>query len=109
MKEILDFFVSRGIVFKDFETVDVKTLGSRKKINIFCATDIKGNFHSIFFSDQKSRILQKDISVFIDIHKKLTDLKDHNFKYMYLLRRGPTCSKAREFLESKNWKYFDFM
>lgn len=104
MKDITSYFVKKDLIFKKFERVEPKELGSRKKIEIYYALGIDKNYYAIFKLEAKSRFLKKNAEELITLLGKLIDLKDHNFKKKYLLISSPLCSKARTFLKDNGFK-----
>lgn len=104
MKEITNYFrEKKDIIFKDFEQIEPKSLGSRKKIEIFCATSIQKEFYAIFVIDSKSRFIRKNVEDLNILLSKLIEYKEHNFKRKVLLISSPLCSKAKKILEDEKW------
>jgi len=106
LKNIVDLFLKHKIVFKSLDEVDKSLLGTRKKIDIFKATDIKGNYFSIFKIDQKSRFLLKNAIELSDLELRLQKIVNHNFKYKNLLISKNICSKSVVYLKDRGWKIF---
>jgi len=108
MKDITTFLNNKNFLFKKFNTVEPKSLGSRKKILIFDTCDIKNNLISIFIINSKSRFLIKNAKELELLNNKLKDYKDHNFKKTLVLISSPLCSKAKAYMKNElNWKIFD--
>ena len=61
MKDIIDFFLSKDIVFTKLERLEPKMLKIRNKIALYRAVDLKRNYVAIFVLEQKTKVLQKDI------------------------------------------------
>ncbi len=67
-------------------------------------------FYSIFIVDAKSRFIRKNANDLLELHSKLIDFQEHNFKKKELLISSPLCSKAKKFLEENKWSVrVDFM
>ena len=47
MREIVEFFQEKGIVFKSFKEIPPKALGSRKKVAIHVTVDLKGYYADV--------------------------------------------------------------
>lgn len=110
MKEIVEYFSRQGVLFKSFKEINKTSLNTRKKLFIYCSTDTKKNYHSIFRIDQKSRFVVKNAIELVELEHKLQVLENHNFKYKHLLRSEPTCSKATNYLKERGWKlHYDFV
>ena len=110
MKDLTKYFLDRDILFKEIKEVNVKELGSRKKIKIYVATSVTKEFYSIFIVDAKSRFIRKNANDLLELHSKLIDFQEHNFKRKELLISSPLCSKAKKFLEENKWSVrVDFM
>lgn len=110
MKELTKYYRDKDILFKEIENISPKQLGSRKKIEIFTATSIKKEFYAIYIVESKSRFIRKNAQDLLELHSKLIDFVEHNFKKKELLISSPLCSKAKKFLEDENWSVkVDFM
>lgn len=110
MKELTAYYTKKDILFKQLNEVLPKELGSRKKIVIYTATDVKSSYYSIFIVTSKSRFIRKNAEDLIELFDKLKAYKDHNFKYKELLITSPLCSKAKKMLEDNDWRVrVDFM
>ncbi|RXJ87495.1 hypothetical protein [Arcobacter sp. CECT 8985] len=110
MKNLTNYFLKKNILFKEISEVIPKDLGSRKKIQIYTATDIKSTYYAIFIIDAKSRFIRKNANDLLELFDKLVSYKDHNFKHKELLISSPLCSKAKEFLKQNGWSVrVDFM
>lgn len=110
MKNIVEFFSSKKIIFKSLNEIDKSLLNTRKKIKIFSSTDINKNYHCIFVIDQKSRFLLKNAESLCSLDINLQKLENHNFKYKHLLISTNICSKSVNYLKNQGWKlHHDFM
>ena len=111
MKDITTFLNNKNYLFKKFNEVEPKLLGSRKKITIFDTCDKNNSLISIFIIDAKSRFLIKNAKELELLNNKLKDFKDHNFKKTLILISSPLCSKAKVYMKNElKWKvYDDFM
>jgi hypothetical protein len=103
LKTIVDYFLKQGVLFKSLKEVDKILLNTRKKVFIYMATDIKGNYHSIFKIEQKSRFLIKNSLEIEELDYRLQRLENHNFKYKHLIIGKAICSKASNYLKERGW------
>lgn len=109
-KSLTTFLNQKGIIFKDFNPVNPKDLGSRKKINIFDATGVDKGYYAIFLIDSKSRFLQKNVDELEMLFAKMVEKSGHNYKYKMAVIQSPLCSKAKEKLLKNSWRVeIDFM
>jgi hypothetical protein len=103
MKEIVHLLQEKKLIFKSLTPIDIKALGSRKKINIYLGVDLKKYYASIFQIEKKSRVLQKEVNEFIELHEKLEMYNDSKINYKYIYIKAPLCSKAKKLLEERGW------
>jgi len=106
MKEIVEFFYKKNLIFKKLYKIDIKLLGSRKKVDIYEGVDTASNYIAIFKIDAKSRFLKKNSEEILLLLKKLIKLRNHNYKKKILLISSPLCSKAKTYLEDLKWKVY---
>ncbi len=110
MKDITGYFLEKNILFKKIEEINIKDLGSRKKIDIFTATSVKREFYAIFILAAKSRFIRKNANELMVLCENLASFKEHNFKKKILLISSPLCSKSKKYLEENDWRIeIDFM
>ena len=83
--------------------VDLKKLGTRKKILYYLGVDMQGYYTTILVVRKKSRILRKEAEIFVTLHDRLESEIGSKIKKKYLLLEAPICSKAKLFLEEKGW------
>ena len=103
MKEIVDFLQKKKLIFKSLNKVDVKTLGSRKKIDIYLGVDLKKYYACIFHISKKSRILKKEALELMVLHEKLEVLNESKVNKKYIYIQAPLCSKAKALMEEEKW------
>ncbi len=103
MKEIVDFLQEKKLVFKSLKTIDIKHLGSRKKIAIYLGVDLKKYYAAIFHVQKKSRVLKKEVLEFMQLHEKLELLNESKINKKYIYIQAPLCSKAKTLLEEEKW------
>ena len=103
MKEIVDFLQEKKLIFKSLKPIELKTLGSRKKINIYLGVDLKKYYACILHINKKSRILQKEALELMSLHEKLEILNDSKINKKYIYIQAPLCSKAKALMEEKKW------
>ena len=107
MKYIVDRLLDKNIILKKLNKIDNKDLKTRKRIEVFEGVDLKQNYVAIFFLKQKSRFLRKDIKPLEELHERLVEFVDHNFKKKILVYDMPFCSKAKEELKKSGWRLID--
>lgn len=106
----MNISLKKKIVFKALEERDKSLLKTRKKLEIYCATDTKKCYHSIYKIEQKSRFLIKNVEELIVLDQSLQKLENHNFKYKHLIIIGTICSKSSSSLKDMGWYvHNDFM
>lgn len=103
MKEIVDFLQEKKLVFKSLSPIEVKNLGSRKKINIYLGVDLKKYYACILHINKKSRILKKEALELMTLHEKLEVLNDSKIKNKYIYIQAPLCSKAKALMQEEQW------
>jgi len=106
VKNVVEFLSKKNYIFKELHEIDLKLLGSRKKIELFEGVDTQSNFVTVFKIDQKSRFVTKNAKEIEELLDKLIKLKQHNYKKKILLISSPLCSKAKKYLEDLKWKIY---
>ncbi len=107
MNQFVEILLSKNLIFKKLEPIDLKALGTRKKITIYQGVDLHSNYVAIFYIVQKSRFLRKNADDIESIFEKLKLLQDHNFKKKILLYDMPFCSKAKALMKERGWRLID--
>ena len=108
MKQLVEFFLQKKIIFSQIQTILPKALHSRKKVSLYFATDTKGYYNAIISIKKKSRILHKEALELHELTQKMQSYCDCTIKKKHLLLDGTICSKAREKLIDLGWKIYDF-
>jgi len=106
MKSIIDYLQSNKLIFKIFKAITPKELGSRKKVKIYIAVDLKGYYALVMSIEKKSRVLRKDVKEFMQLHEKLENYIDSKITKKYIIIKAPLCSHAKVMLENSGWKVF---
>lgn len=106
MKQTVEYLQQKNIIFKSLEPITPKELGSRKKIAIFVAVDLKGFYADVMVVEKKSRVLRKEVGELMASHEKLEKYIDSTIKKKYIIIKAPLCSKAKALLEENSWKVF---
>ncbi len=106
MKEIVEFLQQKRLVFKSFQEIAPKELGSRKKVGIFLGVDLKGYYAVVMHLKKKSRVLRKEATELMTLHEKLETYKDTKIPKKYIIIDAPLCSKAKAWMEEYGWRVF---
>lgn len=104
MRDICDFFRIKDIIFARMTRIDIKELGSRKKIEIFEAVDMKKEVWAIFVINQNSRFITKNSNELQKLYEDLKRYRNREYKYRLCLISSPICSKAKKSLVDLKWK-----
>jgi len=107
LKKVVDVLASKNIILKSLEEIKLSSLGSRKKIQLFSGVKSDGYYLAVFSVNQKSRFLIKNANELIELEKRLELLKEHAYRYKYLLIASALCSKAKLFLKENGWKILE--
>ena len=103
MKEIVDFLQEKKLVFKSLNPIEVKSLGTRKKIDIYLGIDLKTYYTCILHIKKKSRILRKEALELMVLHEKLEVINDSKIKKKYIYIEAPLCTKAKALMQEAQW------
>lgn len=103
MKKTVETLSDMGLIFRTLEPIDLKRLGTRKKMTLYLGVD-PGDYYAVVISiEKKSRILRKEAGELMEFHPRLEELIDAKITKKYLLVAAPLCSKAKGLLEEKGW------
>ena len=103
MKEIVDLLQEKNLIFKSLKPIDVKELGSRKKIDLYLGINLKKYYACIIHIAKKSRILRKEATELMEFHLKLEAYNESKINKKYIYIEAPLCSKAKALLEENKW------
>jgi hypothetical protein len=103
MKELVNLLLKKNYLYKSLKEIDKKTLGTRKKIEIYEGVDTNSYYAAIFVLVQKSRFLRKNADELEMLYEKLKIVQDHNFKKKILIYQMPICSHAKDQLKQNGW------
>ena len=103
MRTIVNLLQEKKLLFKKLTPIDVKTLGSRKKIEIYLGVDLKKYYACILHVSKKSRILKKEALELMEFHNKLEALNESKINKKYIYIQAPLCSKAKALFEEEKW------
>ncbi len=104
MKDIVEILLKKKIICKKLVQIDNKDLKTRKKIRVFEGVDLKSYYLAIFYIEQKSRFLRKNVEEIEVLYEKLKIVRDHNFKKKIFIHKSPLCSLAKDKLKELKWK-----
>jgi hypothetical protein len=107
MQEIIPLLQKKKLIFKSLTPIEIKLLGSRKKIDIYLGVDLKKYYTCIIHINKKSRILQKEAKELMGFHEKLEAYKDIVIKKKYIYIQAPLCSKAKTLLQENKWTVWE--
>jgi len=107
MKEIIDILQEKKLLFKKLKPIELKTLGSRKKIDLYLGVDLKKYYACIIHINKKSKILSKEALELMEIHKKLEVFNDSKINKKYLYVQAPLCSKAKALFKEEKWRVWE--
>ena len=97
MKEVLDKLIEKGLVFKEFSEIKLKT---RKKIKVFLGVNVNNEYCLVVVFEKKSRVLRKDVEDILPLIPKI------NFRYKKkILLAKDFCSKVKEL---RDWRVIWF-
>jgi len=103
MKEIVHLLQEKKLLFKSLRSIEPKELGTRKKITIYLGVDLKKYYACILHISKKSRILRKEATELMELHKKLEIYNDSKINKKYIYIQAPLCSKAKTLFEENKW------
>lgn len=103
MKDIVEHYRHKSIIFKSLKPIPVKELGSRKKIDVYIGVDLQGYYVVVIGVKKQSRILRKEAFELTGFHSKLEVHIDSKITKKYLCIKAPLCSKAKRLLEEDGW------
>jgi len=107
MKELTSYLANKDYLFKKFDKIEPKLIGSRKKIDIYDCCNVNNSLISVYVINQKSRFLIKNAKELELLNSKLKEFKDHNFKKTLIVISSPLCSKAKKYMQELKWKIYD--
>ncbi len=106
MKKVVEFLKDKNLIFKKLNKIDLKLLGSKKKIELYEGVDLHSNYVAVFVIQNRSRFVKKSALELIELFERLKELQEHNYKKKILLISSPLCSKAKEYLKELKWKIY---
>lgn len=103
MKLLVDTLLKKNYIYRSLKEIDKKSLGTRKKIDIYEGVDTNSYYAAIFNLVQKSRFLRKNADELDKLYEKLKVVQDHNFKKKILIYQMPICSRAKDQMKKNGW------
>ncbi len=103
MKDVVEYFGSKDIIFRSLKPINLKDLGSRKKVSIYLGVDLKDYYTMVILIDKKSRILRKEAGELMELHHSLERLTGAKILKKYIIIKAPLCSKAKLVLKENGW------
>ena len=106
MKELVETLNKHNIICKSLDKIELKTLNSRKQIDLYLGVTLNKFYCMVIYINRKSRVVSKDIKDYLELHQKLQEYNSSKILKKYIIIKSPICSKAKEILESNGWKVF---
>lgn len=94
----MSFLQNKNIDITRYKQLDPKELKIRKKLFIFFDDNT-----ILLYTEQKSRILQKDVEAFETVFQKVKDFINRPLEKKQIAINSPLCSKAKEKFEQNHW------
>lgn len=107
MKKSIEFLQKKNLVFRSLKPIEPKTLGTRKKVEIYLGVDLKDYYSLVMVLEKKSRVLQKEANELMALHERIEQLNETKVTKKYLIIKAPLCSKAKTLLEANGWKVWE--
>jgi hypothetical protein len=104
MKALVEYLNHKNIIFKSLQEINLRELGSRKKVSLYLGVDLKGYYSLVMEVEKKSRVLRKEASELMLLHEKLEQYVDSKVTKKYMIVKAPLCSQAKAMLEENGWK-----
>ena len=104
MKTIVELLQKKKLIFKSLKPIEIKELGSRKKIDIYLGVDLDSYYACIIHVAKKSRILRKEAMELMEFHNKLEAYNESKINKKYIYIQAPLCSKAKALFKEEKWK-----
>ncbi len=104
MKHIVESLQAEGLIFKSLKPIDLKALGSRKRIDLYLGVDLEGYYACIISIAKKSRILQKEAKELMVFHTKLEAYNQSAINRKIIHIQAPLCSKAKMLFIKEGWR-----
>ena len=106
LKKSVEYLQEEGILFKSFDAIAPKSLGSRKRVNLYLAITLKGYYAIVIESRKKSRFLQKEVDEMRLLHERLERHVGSKIPQKYIIIHAPLCHKAQRLLIQQKWHLF---
>ena len=103
MKNIVEILAQKKIIHKSFQKIDLKSLNSRKKIDLYLGVTIKKYYTIVIYINRKSTVVTKDIKDYLVLHRKLEEYNSSKILKKYIIINSSLCSKAKERLLENGW------
>jgi len=104
VKTIVELLQKKKLIFKSLKPIEIKELGSRKKIDIYLGVDLDSYYACIIHVAKKSRILRKEAMELMEFHNKLEAYNESKINKKYIYIQAPLCSKAKALFKEEKWK-----
>ncbi len=104
MKKIVELCQERGMIFRSLKPIDLKSLGSRKRIQLFLGVDMERYYHVLISIEKKSRILRREAEELMGFHAKLEQSIASKIGKKCIIIKAPLCSKAMLLLRENGWR-----
>ena len=103
MKYIVERLGKKKIIHKSFQKIDLKSLNSRKKIDLYLGIRVDKFYTIVIYINRKSKVVTKDTKDYFQLHKKLEEYNSSKILKKYIIIDSSLCSKAKERLLENGW------
>jgi hypothetical protein len=104
MDKIVRCLADNNFIFTSLKQIDAKSIGLKKKIDVFVGVNLKDYYVLILYKKQKSRFLKSNIESLEEILQDTKKHLGHNIKKYVFIVDAPICSKAKGLLVEKKWR-----
>ena len=104
MNRFFDILHEHGFIFRSTQKIDVKTLGSRKKLHLWLGVDLNGYYTDIMWLNKRSRVLVKEAAIIEQLHERLEKHIGATIKGRIIVIEAPLCSKAKKYFYELGWQ-----
>lgn len=104
-EEVCDVLQKNEFLYETFESVSIKELKSRKKIECFFGL-YEDEYFALFYSTTKSRVLRGEFEKLETLSTSMANLKNVKLQNKIYCSSAPFCSKALQYAQDLGWRVF---